>query len=150
MTIQSLFGGAMDNRSMPAATVIPVLYYADVAAAADWLCKAFGFSVRLRIRTHRIQLDVGGGSLVIAQQLVRSNESQVPNCATMIRVNDVDAHFEAACRTGAFILSEPVTQPYGERQYSAKDPFGHIWTFSQSIADVDPSSWGGELVSEVL
>lgn len=150
MTIHSLFGGARDNQSMPAATVIPVLYYADVEAAAEWLCKAFGFSVRLRIRSHRVQLRVGDSSLVIAQQLVRQNESTMPNSATMIRVKDADAHFDAACRAGAFILSEPVTQPYGERQYSAKDPFGHIWTFSQSVADVEPGVWGGELASEVL
>jgi uncharacterized glyoxalase superfamily protein PhnB len=33
----------------------------------------------------------------------------------------------------------------GERQYSAEDLGGHVWTFSQSIADVDPASWGGIL-----
>jgi len=25
------------------------------------------------------------------------------------------------------------------------DPGGHRWTFSQSIADVDPADWGGTL-----
>jgi uncharacterized glyoxalase superfamily protein PhnB len=34
---------------------------------------------------------------------------------------------------------------YGERQYTAQDPAGHQWTFSQTLADVDPASWGGEL-----
>lgn len=33
--------------------------------------------------------------------------------------------------------------PYGERQYVAEDPGGHRWTFSQSLVDVDPASWGG-------
>ena len=46
---------------------------------------------------------------------------------------------------GATIRSEPTDWPYGERQYSAEDPGGHIWTFSQSIADVDPADWGGTL-----
>jgi hypothetical protein len=32
------------NRSMPASPVIPVLGYDDVAAAVDWLCRAFGFA----------------------------------------------------------------------------------------------------------
>jgi uncharacterized glyoxalase superfamily protein PhnB len=32
---------------------------------------------------------------------------------------------------------------YGERQYSAEDPWGHRWTFSQTVADVDPRDWGG-------
>ena len=37
------------NRSIPASQVIPELAYPDVPAAADWLCKAFGFSPRLSI-----------------------------------------------------------------------------------------------------
>lgn len=32
----------MKNRSVPDATVIPVLGYDDVAKAAGWLCEAFG------------------------------------------------------------------------------------------------------------
>ncbi len=34
---------------------------------------------------------------------------------------------------------------YGERQYNAEDPWGHQWTFSQTLADVDPADWGGIL-----
>src|ERR1700729_193043 len=50
------------NRSVPAATVIPVLIYPDVREAVDWLCAAFGFVERLRIgEDHRSQLKVGGG-----------------------------------------------------------------------------------------
>ena len=44
---------------------------------------------------------------------------------------------------GAEIASEPTDYPYGERQYTAVDPGGHRWTFSESIADVDPAAWGG-------
>ena len=56
------------NRSMPDAAVLPQLAYPDVAAAAEWLARAFGFSVRLRIGGHRVQMTVpGGGGLVITQ-----------------------------------------------------------------------------------
>ena len=48
--------GTIANRSTPAATVIPELPYADVVEASDWLCRAFGFAIRLRIGTHRAQL----------------------------------------------------------------------------------------------
>ena len=45
-------------------------------------------------------------------------------------------------------ISSPLTTyPFGERQYSAQDPFGHRWTFSQSVADVDPRDWGGSLAT---
>ena len=62
----------------------------------------------------------------------------------MIRVADVDAHCARARTHGARIVNPPTDYPYGERQYTALDPSGRAWTFSQSIADVDPASWGGD------
>ncbi len=41
---------------------------------------------------------------------------------------------------------EPTAFEYGERQYSAEDPFGHQRTFTETIADVAPEEWGGETV----
>ncbi len=64
----------------------------------------------------------------------------------MVRVADVDAHHAAAIAAGATVLGPPATYPYGERQYTAVDPAGHRWTFSQSVADIDPASWGGTLL----
>jgi uncharacterized glyoxalase superfamily protein PhnB len=37
------------------------------------------------------------------------------------------------------------TYPFGERQYTVDDPGGHRWTFTQSVADVAPEEWGGQL-----
>jgi uncharacterized glyoxalase superfamily protein PhnB len=51
------------NRSMPASTVIPVLAYPNVSEAADWLCDAFGFTMRVRIADHRVQLNAGDGAV---------------------------------------------------------------------------------------
>ena len=65
----------------------------------------------------------------------------------LVRVTDIDAHFARARAAGAEILSPPTTYPFGERQYSARDPGGHRWTFSESIAGVDPAPWGGTLVA---
>lgn len=65
----------------------------------------------------------------------------------MVRVTDVDAHCAHARASGAQILDEPTTYPYGERQYSAADLGGHVWTFSESVEDVDPSTWGGVLIA---
>jgi uncharacterized glyoxalase superfamily protein PhnB len=41
-------------------------------------------------------------------------------------------------------VREPADHPYGERQYNVEDLAGHVWTFTQSIADADPRDWGGE------
>jgi uncharacterized glyoxalase superfamily protein PhnB len=124
------------NRSMPAGAVIPVLGYDDVAEAADWLCEAFGFTERWRAGSHRAQLAIGDCAVAITENGPRGSN-------VMVRVEDVGAHYATASEAGAQILGPPTDHPYGERQYTAVDPGGHTWTFSQSIADVPPEDWGG-------
>ena len=134
------------NRSLPDAAVQPLLAYPDVLAAADWLCRAFGFAVRLRIGNHRVQLTVpGGGALVVTQGEVTPQSCS--SHAVMVRVEDVDAHHARATAAGAAISGPPTTQPYGERQYATQNFAGHRWVFTQTVADVDPSEWGGERVA---
>jgi uncharacterized glyoxalase superfamily protein PhnB len=65
----------------------------------------------------------------------------------MVRVEDVDAHCARAREHGARIVMEPADFEYGERQYTAEDPAGHQWTFSETLADVAPEDWGGTSVS---
>jgi len=60
----------------------------------------------------------------------------------VVHVEDVNAHFEHARQCGAQILKPPTDMPFGERQYTVVDPWGHRWTFSQSIADVALEAWG--------
>jgi uncharacterized glyoxalase superfamily protein PhnB len=128
----------LSNRSMPASTVIPTLPYSSVGDAADWLGNAFGFTVRLRIGDHRIQMNAGDGAIVLVEQI-----SQRSRASVLVRVEDVDAHHAKAAAFGAKIASSPQSFPYGERQYTVIDCGGHAWTFSQSVADVAPEDWGG-------
>jgi uncharacterized glyoxalase superfamily protein PhnB len=117
------------NRSAPPGTVVPWLTYKDVDRAIAWLCGAFGFTERLRTppesdgSIHHAQLAVGAGAVVLP-------------------VDDVDAHCDRARQFGARILSPPRTCEFGERQYSVEDLAGYRWTFSQSVADVNPEDWG--------
>jgi uncharacterized glyoxalase superfamily protein PhnB len=139
----------LSNRSIPSATVIPVLAYPDVNQAAEWLCRAFGFTVRLRIGSHRVQMNVGDGAVILRE--LRENEVGAQlgvGHSVTIRVDDADAHCLRAKNCGAIINEGPVNYPYGERQYSAEDLAGHSWIFSQSVMDANPEEWGG--VSEVL
>ena len=132
------------NRSIPRATVIPVLSYPDVDQAAAWLCDAFGFSVRLRIGSHRVQLNVGDGAVIVGEMRPHEVSGGLGlGHSVMVRVDDADAHYHRARTRGAKILREPTTHPYGERQYNAEDLAGHLWTFSQSVVDADPREWGG-------
>ena len=139
-----------NNRSVPAATVIPVLIYPDVREAVAWLTEAFGFTERLRIgENHRSQLRVGDGALIVGD--VRGGRrpprrGEVTH-SVMVRVDDARAHCERARAHGTRILMEPTDFEYGERQYSAEDPFGHQWTFTETLTDVAPEEWGGVTVA---
>jgi uncharacterized glyoxalase superfamily protein PhnB len=137
----------LPNRSIPRASVIPVLAYPDVTKAAAWLCDAFGFSVRLRIGEHRVQLNVGDGAVIVREMRPTDIKAVMGvGCSITVRVEDVDAHCRRARQQGARITEGPVTHPYGERQYNAIDFAGYAWTFSQSVADVHPQDWGGTAV----
>jgi uncharacterized glyoxalase superfamily protein PhnB len=141
------------NRSIPSATVIPVLIYPEVREAVDWLSNAFGFAERVRIgENHRSQLSFGDGAIIVGD-VRHDRRPPRPGEVTqsvMVRVDDVDAHCERARAHGARIVSEPTDFPYGERQYTADDPAGHQWTFSQSLADIAPEEWGGIAVTPVV
>ncbi len=130
------------NRSMPTAVVIPELAYPDVREAVAWLCRVFGFSERLQIGSHRAQLTFGNGAVIVTA--VATGSADLSN-AVMVRVADVDGHYEHARQQGAQIGQPPTDYPYGERQYTAVDLYGRRWTFSQTIADIDPTTWGGLL-----
>ncbi len=143
------------NRSMPSAMIIPELAYPDVAAAVKWLSRVFGFSERLRIGSHRAQLVYGLGSIIVTKYATSNelDQSETPrpgqelfSHAVMVRVLDVQNHYQHAVKSGARILQPPADYPYGERQYTAEDLAGHRWIFSQSITDVDPATWGGVLL----
>ena len=133
----------LTNRSIPACTIIPELAYPDVREAAAWLVRAFGFRERLRIGGHRIQLHAGDGAIVLTEG---GGNSPAAGHAVMMRVTAIDTHFSRARQAGATVIRPPATYPYGERQYTVADLGGHVWTFSESVADMDPADWGGELV----
>lgn len=140
------------NRSAPTATVVPILVYDDVAAALDFLTRAFGFTERLRAEyggsINHAQMDVGECSIIIGKQggpfRAPHDSSTVSQYAT-VHVENVDAHFARAKAAGAAILKAPQDMPFGVRQYTATDIGGHWWTFSQNIRDVAPEEWGAKL-----
>ncbi|HEY8719734.1 VOC family protein [Pengzhenrongella sp.] len=114
--------------------------------AVAWLSAAFGFVERVRIgENHRAQLRFGDGAVIVGD--VRGDRhpprpGEVTHSVT-VRVDDARSHCERARAHGARILMEPTDFEYGERQYTAEDPVGHQWTFSETLADVAPEEWGG-------
>ena len=146
--------GITANRSMPPGVIIPELVYDDLDAAVTWLCNTFGFTERLRIGNHRSQLVFGEAAIVAVARRTKdtpaspgSIRSESPRSekthSMMVQVEDVDRHYEHVKQCGGKITNPPTDYPYGERQYTVEDIAGRTWTFSQSIADIDPREWGG-------
>jgi uncharacterized glyoxalase superfamily protein PhnB len=141
----------MRNRSIPSATIIPVLVYPDVRAAVDWLGAAFGFVEKVRIgEDHRAQLQVGEDGGVIVADAHGERRPPEPGGVThevKIRVSDVDTAFARARDAGATVVSEPNTFEYGERECTLEDLAGHRWQLTQTIRDTAPEEWGGVTVT---
>ena len=126
------------------------VYYAEAAKAIDWLCRAFGFEVRLKIQGEdgaivHSELTYGEGVVMVAQDEppLRRPPRVVGGANTqsmMVYVDDVEAHCVQARAAGARIVTEPKTTDYGEdfwedRGYECEDFEGHHWWFYQRLRD---------------
>ena len=138
----------MTNRSAPWAGIVPVLAVGDVPRAVAWYTGVLGLVEHVRIRrAHRVQLGIDGERAELIVREVRDDEdvSSVTS-EVMLRVADVDGVLEEARVGGADADDGARDWPYGERQASFVDPFGHRWVLTQTLRDVDPVEWGGETV----
>lgn len=133
------------------------VYYDDPRAAIDWLCRAFGFEIRMvvegeggRIEHSELTLDealimVGGTGVSDKHKEEWQAYNKSPKSiqgfttqAACLHIDDVDGHCRTARAAGAVITREPTTSDYGDdywadRSYGARDPEGHHWWFMQRI-----------------
>jgi len=103
--------GNIANRSVPAATVIPELAYADVVEASDWLCNAFGFTVRLRKPTGTVcssQPSTDRGALPRYERRAARFRRFSIAAARLARSAGVDRASTTACRLAHFDRSARV------------------------------------------
>lgn len=147
----------VNNRSAPPGTIVPKLCYADTVAAIAWLCDAFGFAEDVRWGPPDMpsaQQSIGAGSIMIFGprdpaehgRRFRPPDGNALSHSVMVAVDDIDAHYRHAIDNGATIANDLQTWPLiGERQYSVLDLEGHSWTFTQSVADVDPHEWASHV-----
>ena len=82
---------------------------------------------------------VAGDDAIWLHRVTPEHELASPHSMTaqtgglVVRVDDVDAHYEQARAAGAHIDQEPTDQPYGQREYGVRDPEGHRWWFATSL-----------------
>lgn len=122
------------------ATVLPTLRYRDPAAAIDWLGKALGFIrhfvaqeggevVHAQLRLGRAMIMLGpdhaDDRYGMHSPLVLNGTNQ---CVYIALPTDIDAACEQARAAGATIITEPYDTAYGSREFSLRDPEGHVWS----------------------
>jgi uncharacterized glyoxalase superfamily protein PhnB len=127
----------------------PTLFYADAAAAIDWLCRAFDFQVRVKIEgqdgvVHHSELVYREAVVMVATESIEQHHASPrsldgKNTQTLfLYVDEADAHFAQSHGAGAKVLSEPKLTDYGEEYwadygYQVEDIGGHRWYFAQRI-----------------
>jgi uncharacterized glyoxalase superfamily protein PhnB len=121
---------------MANSNVFPALRYRDGTAAIEFLGRAFGFEKHFVVpgesagTVAHAQLVRGPGMIMLG-----SGRHEPPNPwdgvaqGIYVRIDDVDAHCARARAAGTEIVMEPYDTPYGSREYSARDPEGHLWSF---------------------
>ena len=124
--------------------VVPLLVYGDIARAHEFLVRAFGFEPGLIERTPdgevvHGEVHAGGQVIWLHQEIepdgwVSQASSPVTTGELVVRVDDVDAHCERARAEGAEIEYEPQDQPYGVREYGARDLERRRWAFVTPLA----------------
>lgn len=138
--------------------IVPMISYADAAAAIEWLTTAFGFDERQEQRhtnrhgtvTHA-QLERDGEIVMLAtpnaeyegprrhretcEAARRWQDNPWVIDGLLVEVDDVDAHHAQAVAAGATVIRalEDV-EGAGMRLYSAEDLEGHRWMFGQQLA----------------
>ena len=54
-----------------------------------------------------------------------------------VLVGDLDAHHARVATTGASMDYQPTDMFCGVRDYSVRDPEGHLWSFQTSLTELD-------------
>lgn len=115
-------------------TIYPIMRYADVRTAAEWLVAAFGFETR-RLddgpdgAVMHGEVTFGGDIVMLGRGKPASGLPAVDDWRVYVAVDDVDAHHDRAKAAGAEIVQQLTDQPYGSREYGARDLEGNVWCF---------------------
>lgn len=119
-----------------------LLVYEDINAAHDFIVRVFGLSsgqVTPAPDGSDGYREVRAGDQVIGLHPAASAAFRSPQTVgavtgmTVLAVDDADSHYARSKAAGAEIIQEPVDQPYGIREYGARDPEGQLWYFHSPL-----------------
>lgn len=137
----------VQNPPAGAPRLMPYLYYRDLAAAVEWLGKAFGFAERMRIPGEDgglMHAEVAIEDCVVmmgppSKEAETASARDLPavNQSLYVYVNDVDAHHRQSAAAGAE-PGELQDMFWGDRMYNVRDLEGHHWTFATAVKEAGP------------
>ncbi|GAA5150551.1 hypothetical protein GCM10023340_27910 [Nocardioides marinquilinus] len=144
-----LLAGLGGDETVPTRRVT-LLVYRDLVAAHAWLVDVFGLApgplTRDRADPTRAVHGVvhaGDGDVWLHPESAPARMASplatggTVTASVVVVVDDVDAHHARVRDAGAEIDDPPVDRPYGVREYSARDPEGHLWSFHHPLDTTD-------------
>jgi uncharacterized glyoxalase superfamily protein PhnB len=122
------------------ANIFPFMRYDDAPAAIEWLVRAFGFEKQMVVpgpdgTIAHAQLSLGPGLIMLGSskddelQMGSPRKLGAVNQGIYVYLDDVKGHYERATAAGAEIVRDLGDTEYGSREYVARDPEGHLWSF---------------------
>lgn len=126
-------------------SVQPYLILNDAAAAIDFYIKAFGAKERLRMekdgRIGHAEIEIGDSCVMLADEHPQIGAYSAKHyggtpVSLMVYVDNCDAVYAQAIKSGATSEREPTDQFYGDRMAGVVDPFGFKWYIGTHIKDV--------------
>ncbi|MCE7029036.1 VOC family protein [Jiella avicenniae] len=122
-------------------TIIPTLRYANAGAMIGWLCSVFGFERRAVHESEdggvlHAELVHGDGMVMIGDARndafgafqAPPDDAKVTQSPYVV-VEDIDQLYAAVQAAGATVVMDLEDKDYGSREFSCRDPEGHLWNF---------------------
>ncbi len=119
-------------------SIFPFLRYRDANAAIAWLQQAFGCRVALAVPADNggvahAELQLGHGMVMLGDQPNDALGLTPPmpgqgSQGVYVVVPDVDAVYARAKAAGAVMVIDLHDTDYGSRDFSCRDPEGHLWS----------------------
>lgn len=123
------------TETQPPSAVWPTLQAHDAPALIDFLVGTFGF-LRTAVYTDgdkvaHAQLDwPEGGGLMLGSYEEGSDWARPPGTfGAYVVTAHVDELYERLRAAGVEMVREIADQDYGNREFSARDPEGNLWSF---------------------
>jgi PhnB protein len=129
-------------------SVTPYLIIKGADKAIDFYKRVLGAQELMRMpspdgKIGHAELTIGDSHIMLADEYPEMGHRSPQTIggtgvSLMVYLEDVDKIFKRALAEGAKEVQPVKDQFYGDRSGTFQDPFGHVWTVSTHVEDVEP------------